>query len=333
MKKYEFDQCDSDHTLFIKLKGDKLTVLIIYVDDMIIAKNDREKMHRLEEKLSQEFEMKNLGRLEYFLEIKIMRSKEGIFLSQKNYVFDFLKELGMLECKPIDNSMVPNTKFEVKPDQIPKNMKRYQILVGRLIYLSHTRPDITYVVGVASQFMHSSSKEHMDMVIRIVKYLNGSTGRGILFKFHGHIDIMGYSYVDWAESNTDKRSISGYFTFVEGNLVTWKRKKQNIVALSSVEVEFRAMSKGICELLWLRKLLKELGYPTCKEINLLCDNKAAIAIAQNSIQHDRTKHIEIDQHFIKKNLETKTINFPFMKFGQQLADILTKAVPSKQVIS
>jgi hypothetical protein len=218
--------------------------------------------------------------------------------------------------------MVPNAKFEVKLDQIPKNMKRYQILVGRLIYLSHTRPDITYVVEVASQFMHSSSKEYMDMVIRIVKYLKGSTGRGILFKFHGHIDIMGYSDVDWAESNTNRRSTSGYFTFVGGNLV----------ALSSVEVEFRAMSKDICELL-LRKLLKELGYPTCKEINLLCDNKAAIAIAQNSIQHDRTKHIEIDRNFIKKNLETKTINFPFVKFGQQLADILTKAVPSKQVIS
>jgi Reverse transcriptase (RNA-dependent DNA polymerase) len=304
-------------------------VLIIYVDDMIITGNDEAEMKKLEEKLSHEFEMKNLGRLKYFLEIEVMRSKEGIFLSQRKYILDLLKELGMLECKPADSPMAPNTKFEVKHDQIPENKEKYQRLVGKLIYLSHTRPDIAYAVGVASQFMHFRSKEHMDLVIRIVKYLKGSPGRGILFKSHGHLDIMGYLDADWPGSNTDRRSTSGYFTFVGGNLVTWKSKKQNVVALSSAKAEFRAMSKDICELLWLRKLLKELGYSSCKEISLFCDNKAAIAIAQNPIQHDRTKRIEIDQHFIKENLETKTINFPFVKSGQQLADILTKAVQSK----
>jgi hypothetical protein len=169
----------------------------------------------------------------------------------------------------------------------------------------------------------------MDLVIRIVRYLKGSPGRGILFKSHGHLDIMGYSDADWAGCNTDRRSTSGYFTFVGGNLVTWRSKKQNVMALSSAEAEFRSMSKGICELLWLRKLMKELGYPTCKEISLFCDNKAAIAIAQNPVQHDRIKHIEVDRYFIKENLETKTINFPFVKSSQQLADILTKSVPSK----
>jgi Reverse transcriptase (RNA-dependent DNA polymerase) len=204
MKKYGFDQCDSNHTLFIKRKGDKLTMLIIYVDDMIITGNDEEEMHRLEEKLSQEFETKNLGRLKYFLGIEVMRSEEGIFLSQRKYVLNLLKELGMLECKPTDSPMVPNTKFEVKPDQIPENKERYQRLVGKLIYLSHTRPDIAYAVGVASQFIHSPSKEHMDPIIRIVKYLKGSPGRGILFKSNGHLDIMGYSDANWAGSNTDK---------------------------------------------------------------------------------------------------------------------------------
>jgi Reverse transcriptase (RNA-dependent DNA polymerase) len=124
---------------------------------MIITGNDEKEMHTLEEKLSQEFEMKNLGKFKYFLGIEVMRSKEGIFLSQRKYVLDLLKELEMLDCKPADSPMVPNTKFEIKLDQIPENKERYQRLVEKLIYLSHTRPDIAYAVGVASQFMHSPS--------------------------------------------------------------------------------------------------------------------------------------------------------------------------------
>ncbi|BBN67983.1 hypothetical protein Prudu_242S000300 [Prunus dulcis] len=135
--------------------------------------------------------------------------------------------------------------------------------------------------------------------------------------------------LDWAGNVTDRKSTSGYFTFVGGNLVTWRSKKQNVVALSSAEAEFRGMTKGICELLWLRKLLTELGYKPTSTINLFCDNKAAIAIAQNLVQHDRTKHVEVDRHFIKQKLEAKVFQFPFVKSEDQLADILTKAISSK----
>ncbi|CAL9001789.1 unnamed protein product [Prunus brigantina] len=125
------------------------------------------------------------------------------------------------------------------------------------------------------------------------------------------------------------KSTSGYFTFMGGNLVTWRSKKQNVVALSSAEAEFKGMTKGICELLWLRKLLTELGYKPTSTMNLFCDNKAAIAIAQNLVQHDRTKHVEVDRHFIKQKLEAKVFQFPFVKSEDQLADILTKAISSK----
>lgn len=177
--------------------------------------------------------------------------------------------------------------------------------------------------------MHSPSDMHMEAVTRILRYLKGSPGGGIQFKKHGHLKISEYTDADWAGNVTDKKSMAGYFTFVGGNLVTWRSKKQNVVALSSAESEFQGMSKGLCELLWLRKLMTELGYEPKEEMHLLCDNKAAIDISHNPVQHDRTKHVEVDRHFIKHNLEGKIIRLPHVKLEDQLADILTKAVATK----
>ncbi|CAL9003388.1 unnamed protein product, partial [Prunus brigantina] len=200
----------------------------------------------------------------------------------KKYVLDLLTDTGMLDCKPADTPIIQNHHLGEYPDQVPTNKERYQRLGGRLIYLSHTRPDIAYAVSVVSQFMHSPSEDHMNAVLRILRYLKSAPGKR-LFSKHGHLNIDGYSDADWAGNVTDRKSTSGYFTFVGGNLVTWRSKKQNVVALSSAEAEFRGMTKGICELLWLRKLLTELGYKPTSTMNLFCDNKAAIAIALNPV--------------------------------------------------
>lgn len=207
--------------------------------------------------------------------------------------------------------------------------ERYQRLVGKLIYLSHTRPDIAYAVGVVSQFMHKPQSDHMEAALRIVRYLKGSPGKGILFQNHGHLEILGYTDADWAGNPVDRRSTSGYFTFVGGNLVTWKSKKQKVVSLSSAESEFRGIVKGITELIWIRKLLTEIGFSPLNSCKLMCDNKAAISISKNPVQHDRTKHVEIDRHFIKEKLEERVIDLPHVRSEEQLADILTKAVPGR----
>uniref|UniRef100_A0A2N9FXX4 Integrase catalytic domain-containing protein n=1 Tax=Fagus sylvatica TaxID=28930 RepID=A0A2N9FXX4_FAGSY len=292
MRKYGYHQSNSDHTLFLKHRQSKVTALIVYVDDMIITGDDAEEISRLQEQLSTEFEMKNLGGLKYFLGIE-------------------------------------NHRLGEYSDQVPADKVRYQRLVGKLIYLSHTRPDITYAVSVVSQFMHNPSEDHMGAVIRILRYLKSSPGTGLMFSKNDHLNIEGYTDADWAGNILDRKSTSGYFTFVGGNLVTWRSKKQKVVALSSAEAEFRGMAKGLCELLWLRSLLTEVGFPPSSAMNLFCDNKAAIDISHNPIQHDRTKHVEVDRHFIKQNLEEKIIQFPFVKSEDQLADILTKAVSSR----
>nr|GEY64037.1 putative RNA-directed DNA polymerase [Tanacetum cinerariifolium] len=329
MKKYGFKQSNSDHTLFLKHRQGLVTCLIIYVDDMIITGNDEPEIKKLKEGLFTEFEMKDLGRLKYFLGIEVLRSQQGIFICQKKYVLDLLAETGMLDCKPAETPMVANQKLYMEPDAELADKGRYQRMVGKLIYLSHTRPDIAYSVGVVSQFMHQPQKAHMDAVERIIEYLKGTPGHGVLFKSNGHLDIQVYTDADWAGDKGNRRSTSGYFSMVGGNLVTWRSKKQKVVSLSSAEAEYRGISRGVAELLWIRKLLTEVGFRQKGAAQVLCDNKAAIQISENPVQHDRTKHVEIDRHFIKEKLEAGIIELPFVRSEDQLADILTKAVGTK----
>ncbi|RVW17554.1 Retrovirus-related Pol polyprotein from transposon RE1 [Vitis vinifera] len=255
--------------------------------------------------------------------------RQGIFLSQRKYILDLLAEVGLLECKPADIPIVQNHKLGEYVDQVLADKQRYQRLVGKLIYLSHTRPDIVYAMSVVSQFMHRPSEDHMDAVMRILHYLKSSPRKGLMFSKNGHLKVVGYTNADWAGNITNRKSTTGYFTFVGGNLVTWRSKKQKVVALSSAEAEFQGMVKEICELIWLKKLLAEIGVAPSSEMNLFCDNTAAIAISHNPVQHDRTKHVEVDRNFIKQNLEEKIIQLPFVKSENQLADVLTKAMSAR----
>jgi len=124
--------------------------------------------------------------------------------------------------------------------------------------------------------------------------LKSSPGKGLFFEKNERRGIEAYTDADWAGSTSDRRSTSGYCTFVWGNLVTWRSKKQNVVARSSAEAEYRSMAQGICEMIWLKRILEELRRPMTMPMKLFCDNKAAISIAHNPVQHDRTKHVEID---------------------------------------
>lgn len=148
--------------------------------------------------------------------------------------------------------MEEGLKLEIEADQVPANKGRYQRLVGRLMYLAHTRPDIAYALSVVSQFMHNPREKHMNAVMRILSYLKAAPGKGILFtKDDNYLKIRGYTDVDWAGDVGDRRSTSGYFTFVGGNHVTWRSKKQNVVSHSSAEAEYKGLALGVQELLWL----------------------------------------------------------------------------------
>ncbi|KAK2997364.1 hypothetical protein RJ639_025480 [Escallonia herrerae] len=197
----------------------KIAILIVYVDDIILTRDDIAEMEQLKQCLASEFEIKDLGSLKFFLRMEIARSRKGIAVSQRKYVLDLLKETGMSGCRPVETPIDPNQKLgDNKGD--PVNTSRYQFLVGKLIYLSHTRPDIAFAVSLVSQFMHSPREEHLEAVYCILRYLKSSPGKGLFFRKNEHRNLEAYTDADWAGSITDRKSTSGYCIFVWGNLVT-----------------------------------------------------------------------------------------------------------------
>ncbi|XP_024313242.1 uncharacterized protein LOC106865836 isoform X1 [Brachypodium distachyon] len=282
MLKRGYPQSNADHTLFYKHTEDKVAILIVYVDDIVITGNDTKEISNLKHRLAQEFEVKDLGHLRYFLGIEVSKGPKGIFISQRKYILDLLKETGMLGSRPMATPMDQDHRSSGGTGT-PVDRERYQRLVGRLIYLSHT---IAFAVSVVSQFMHDPRSTHMEVVNRILRYLKGCLGKGLLYTRQGNVQVECYTDADWAGSLDDRRSTSGYCTFVGGNLVSWRSKKQSVVARSTAEAEFRAMAHGVCELLWLQILLTELRLYRHTPLMLYCDNKAAIDIANNPVQHD-----------------------------------------------
>ena len=306
-------------------------IVLIHVDDLIVTGDNIDEIEALKLALHKKFAIKDLGRLKYFLGIEMASSHKGLFLNQRKYTLDLLKEAEMLDCKPAKCPL--SSKFQLESeDNLLDNISIYQRLVGKLIYLTITRPDIAYSVSIVSQFMHAPTLIHLGIVKRLFRYLKGSIGRGILFKNNGGTDIVGYVDVDWAGNALDRKSTTGFCVFVGGNMVTWKSKKQTVVARSSAEAEYRAMAYATCELIWLKGLLRDLGFPVTQSMTLHCDNQAAMHIASNPVFHERTKHIEVDCHYIRSQVQAKVIKTRYVRSQDQLADIFTKALPSAQYL-
>ena len=322
----------SDHSVFYKHTSEGQCIyLIVYVDDIVITGNDQDGITHLKAHLFKHFQTKDLGLLRYFLGIEVAQSSSGIVLSQRKYALDVLEETEMLNCKPMDSPMDPNVKLLPRQGEPFTDPRRYRRFVGRLNYLTITQPDISFAVNVVNQFLQSPYVSHWDAVIRILRYIKNAPGRGLLYEDHGHSRVIGYCDADWAGSPSDRRSTSGYCVLVGGNLVSWKSKKQDVVARSSAEAEYRAMALATCELMWLKQLLQELKFCEASQMELICDNQAALHIASNPVFHERTKHIEIDCHFIREKILSGCIFTSHVKSSDQFADILTKSLRSSRI--
>ncbi|XP_071704000.1 uncharacterized protein [Rutidosis leptorrhynchoides] len=288
---------DTIRVLFSVAANEEWPLYQFDVKNAFLHGNDKEEISNLKLNLFKEFEMKDLGRLKYFLGIEVLRSQQGIFICQKKYVLDFLAEAGMIDCKPADTPLIPNQKLYMEEEGDLADKAQYQRIV-----------------------------HHMEAVMKILRYLKKTADLGVVFKRHGHLKTKTYTYASWGGEKGDIKSTSGFFTLVGGNLVAWRSKKQKVVSLSSAESEFRGIEKGVVEALWIKKLLTEIGFPPQEAIQILCDNESAIAISEKPVQHDRTKHVEIDRHFIRQKLDDEIISLPSIRTEDQLADILTKSV-------
>lgn len=330
LKEYGFLQSYSDYSLFTYTKTGIQINVLVYVDDIVISGNDSAALCAFKSYLSDCFKMKDLGPLKYFLGIEVARSSAGLFLCQRKYTLDIISEAGLLGAKPSGFPIEQNHKLGLASGELLEDPELYRRLVGRLLYLAVTRPDLAYSVHILSQFMQEPRIEHWEAALRVVRYLKGTPGQGILLSADCDLTLQGWCDSDWAACPVTRRSLTGWLVFLGKSPVSWKTKKQHTVSRSSAEAEYRSMAAITCELKWLKGLLLSLGVNHPKAIKLFCDSQSALHIAKNPIFHERTKHIEVDCHFVRDAITEGLISPSHVSTSSQLADIFTKALGKMQ---
>lgn len=330
LKHYGFQQSYSDYSLFTLQRGAVQLSVLVYVDDLIISGSHPVAIQKFKDYLSACFHMKDLGCLKYFLGVEVARGPDGFVLCQRKYALDIISEAGLLGARPAAVPLEQNHRLALSTSKELNDPEPYRRLVGRLIYLCFTRPELSYSVHVLSQFMQCPRAEHWEAALRVVRYLKGNPGQGIHLSSSCDMQLHGWCDADWAGCPLTRRSLTGWLVFLGDSPVSWKTKKQHTVSRSSAEAEYRSMAMTTCELTWLKALLSSLGVSHTRPMSLHCDSQAALHISQNPVFHERTKHIEVDCHFVRDAIIAGNINPVFVPSNAQLADIFTKALGKRQ---
>ena len=224
-----------------------------------------------------------------------------------------------------------NTVKLLKDDGHPfPDIAAYRRLVGQLLYLTNTRPDICFAVTYLSQFLSAPMSSHYNAALRILRYLKGSPGRGLFFPCHSSLQIKAFSDSDWASCPESRRSFTGFCIFLGDSLVSWKTKKQPTVSHSSSKAEYRALVATTCEIQWLTFLLQDLRVPFISPALIYCDNQPAMYIAANPVFYERTKHIELDCHVVREKIKAGLIRLLPIRSNLQIADLCTKPVSCQE---
>jgi hypothetical protein len=316
----------SDSSLFIRRTHLEITYVLIYVDDILITSSLPQGTDSLLQSLRADFAIKDLGPLHYFLGMEAISTSDGIILSQQRYILDLLRKSNMLEAKPVKTPMSTAHALTLLSGDTLTDPSPYRSLVGALQYLSLTRPDISFAVNKVSQFMHRPTSLHLQAVKRILRYLKFTISYGLLLRRSTSRTLDAYS--DWAGCPDDRKSTGGFCVFLGPNLISWSSRKQRTVARSSTESEYRTLATTAAELLWLQSLLRDLGIFLHTPPTLWCDNIGATYLSANPAFHARTKHIEIDFHFVRDKVAAKTLTVRFLSSKDNLADIFTKPTAS-----
>ncbi|XP_040363429.1 secreted RxLR effector protein 161-like [Rosa chinensis] len=238
------------------------------------------------------FEMSMCGELTFFLGLQVKQMDTGLFLSQIKYAENLIKKFGLESKKIVSNPMSTTTKLSEDQDGKSVDHALYRSMIGSLLYLTASRPDISYSVGVCARFQANPKESHMEAVKRIIRYISGTIGCGIFYTFDTNVEIAGYSDADWGGNLKDRKSTSGGCFFIGNNLVAWHSKKQNCISLSTAEAEYVAAGSCCTQMLWMKQMLHDYGIPQGK-LSIFCDNTSAINITKNPVQHSRTKHIDL----------------------------------------
>ena len=304
------------------------------MDDILLTGNHLEEMDALKAYLRSRFKIKDLGPLHYFLGIEFLQGSHGVIMTKRKFVEELLKEFDHLHATPAHCPLETNLKLRPDfgtPIPVPS---LYRKLVGKLNYLTNARPDLAYAVQFLSQFMQDPREPHWQAALHTLRYLSKDYTKGIYLNASTDLTLEAYCDSDWASCPNTRKSVSSYFILLGGSPISWKSKKQATVSLSSAEAEYRSMRRVTAELAWLIRLLHEFTIPAIVPVPLKCDSQAAIYIAKNPVYHERTKHIDLDCHFVREKLQDGLISLSYMPTQHQLADVFTKSLswPAHQTL-
>jgi histone deacetylase 1/2 len=321
-----FQVSKADTSLFFLNKENLTMFVLVYVDDIIVASSAERATNALLKDLQSEFALKDLGDLHYFLGIEVNKTQNGMVLTQDKYASDLLKRVGMFDCKPVAAPLNTSEKLSLYEGSPlgPKDATHYRSVVGALQYLTLTRPDISYSVNKVCQFLHAPTTVHWAAVKRILRYLKQCTSLGLKLSKSSSTLVSAFSDADWASSGDNRRSTGGFAVFFGSNLVSWSARKQGTLSRSSTESEYKAVADATAEVMWIQTLLQELKVSTPKAAKLWCDNIGAKYLSANPVFHARTKHIEVDYHFVRERVARGLLEIDFVPSGDQIADGFTK---------
>ncbi|KAK1431723.1 hypothetical protein QVD17_08300 [Tagetes erecta] len=316
-----------DNSLFVYHKGGDMAYLLLYVDDIVLTASSDALLRSIIRTLSYEFAMKDLGPLHHFLGIQVTRDTQRLFLSQSQYASDIIHRASMSSCNPCATPVDTGSKLSANDGPLLEDGTLYRSLAGALQYLTFTRPDISYAVQQVCLFMHAPRKPHLAFLHRILRYIKGTLDYGLRLTASSITSMTSYSDADWGGCPDSRRSTSGYCVYLGNNLVSWSSKRQPTISRSSAEAEYRAVANAVAETAWLRNLLLELHVMIPRATVVYCDNISAVYLSGNPVQHQRTKHIEIDIHFVREKVRMGHIRVLHVPAPYQYADIFTKGLP------
>ena len=329
-----FIELKSDSCIYIRRSKEGLAIIGVYVDDTIKT-GDEQAIKHFNKELNDRFSVKELGLAEYVVGIQLTQDEKGISLSQSTYITGIAESLGLTQTRtvyvPISETDIGELRRAASEgeDKIAEvDSTLYRSIIGRCMYaMVGTRPDIAYALSVLGQYASKPREHHLQMARKLVSYLYQTREVRLTYtKGTGTVNLEGYTDADWGSDPTDRRSISGYIFTVNGTPISWSSKRQATTALSSTEAEYMAATLATKEAMWLRRLLSELGHGPQGPTTVYEDNQGAIAIAQNPVFHQRTKHIDIQYHFTRERVEAGDIKLVYIPTADQLADICTKAL-------
>ncbi|CAJ2638249.1 unnamed protein product [Trifolium pratense] len=321
-----FEKGKVDCTLFRKTTKEDILIIQIYVDDIIFGSTNASLCKNFSKIMQDEFEMSMMGELKFFLGIQINQKKEGTYVHQSKYTKELLKKFNLDDCKIMNTPMHSTTNMSKSDDEGKVDQKVYRGMIGSLLYLTASRPDILFSVCLCARFQSDPRESHLTAVKRIFRYLKGTTNLGLLYKKSNDYVLNGFCDADYAGDKIERKSTSGNCQFVGENLISWASKRQTTIALSTAEAEYISAAKCCTQLLWLKYQLEDYQVSS-NNIPLYCDNTAAIHLSKNPILHSRAKHIEIKHHFIRDYVQRGIIDIKFVDTENQWADIFTKALP------